>query len=84
MNQAYILKELDNRLLFAVAEPSINVNPMTISSQLAGEFPDVNAHAAGIIGTQFSDGVGMDAEHCNSNLFYIHFYFPTVAIDASN
>ena len=61
-----ILKKIDDRLMPAIAEAGVNIDPMTASSKFTGKFPDINAHAAGVIRSQFSDGVGMDAEHCNS------------------
>ena len=36
---------------------------MTASTKFTGELPDVNAHAAGVIRSQISEGVGMDTEH---------------------
>lgn len=82
MNQTHILKKIDDRLMAAIPEAGVNIDPMTASSKFPGELPDVNAHAAGIIRSQFSDGVGMDAEHCNFQLFIIHLCVLAVVIHA--
>ena len=63
MNQAHVLKKIDDRLMPAILQAGENIDPMTPFSKLTGKFPNVNAHAAGVIGSQFSDGIGMDAEH---------------------
>jgi hypothetical protein len=82
--QAHILKKMNDWLLPPIAESGVNIDSMPVSSEFTGEFPDVNAHAAGIIGTQLPNGVGMDAEHCYSKLFKFHFNVPTVSIDNAN
>ena len=66
MNQTHVLKKIDDRLMPAVPEAGVYIDPMMPFSELPGKFPNVNAHAAGVICSQFSDRVGMDAEHCNS------------------
>ena len=66
MNQTHVLKKIDDRLMPTVLEAGVYIDPMTPFSKLTGKFPNVNAHAAGIIRSQFSDGIGMDAEHRNS------------------
>jgi hypothetical protein len=63
MNQTHILKKIDGRLMHAIAEVGVNIDPMTASTKFTGELPDVNAHAAGVIRSQISEGVGMDTEH---------------------
>ncbi len=65
MNQTHILKKIDDGLIPAVPEAGVNIDPMTAYSKLTGKLPDVNAHATGVTRSQFSDGIGMYAEHCN-------------------
>ena len=66
MNQTHFLKKIDDWLMLAIVEAGVNIDSMTASSKFTGELPDVNAHAAGVIRSQFSNGIGMDAEHRNS------------------
>ena len=72
MNQTHVRKKINNGLMLTVAKASVYIDLMTAFAELTGNFPDVNAHAAGVIGSQFSDGIGMYAEHCNSKLFLTH------------
>ena len=63
MNQTHFLKKMNDRLMPAIVEAGVNIDQMTASTKFTGELPDVNAHAAGVIRSQISEGVGMDTEH---------------------
>jgi hypothetical protein len=66
MNQSHFFKKIDDGSISAVSKTGINIDPMAAFAKFPGKFPDVDAHAAGVIRSQISDGVGMDAEHCDS------------------
>ena len=39
MNQAHILKKIDDWLLVAIAKPGVNIDPVTTPSEFTGELP---------------------------------------------
>ena len=63
MNQTHFWKKINDRSMLAIAKAGVNVTSMTASAKLTGKLSDVNAHAAGVIRSQISEGVGMDTEH---------------------
>jgi len=61
MDQADIFIKLSYRLILVLLQSGVNVDAVLTFTQLAGKFPDVNAHSAGVLCPDLTDGIGMDA-----------------------
>ena len=68
MDQAHIIIQLDDLIMFAAVQSGVNVDCMSENADMAGKFADVNTHTPCIPGPQFTKRARMDAEHCNPQL----------------
>ena len=63
MNKSYIGSQFSHTRTSTILPSREYVDTVSSLGQLAGELPDIDAHPAGILGAQLSNGTGMDAQH---------------------
>jgi hypothetical protein len=63
VDKADILEKLNYRTMITGSQQGQNINAMAALTELAGKFPNVDAHPSGVFGSKFPDGTGVYAEH---------------------
>jgi hypothetical protein len=72
VNEPHVFSQCNDGVADSNGPPGEYVHPVAQSPEFPGSLPDIDAHAAGISGTQRAERTGVDTKHRNPERLRLH------------